>query len=65
MPNIDERHRCEVRYWLARGPDAFRAALPDMTRRRGAEAVKRLRDEVRQQYALGNRGERGEWKEAA
>ena len=65
-----ERHRCEVRWCIRMGADAFQAWFkgrgdaPSVAKARGSrEAAERLLRDVKQQARLGNTGQPGEWKE--
>lgn len=62
----EERHRCECREWMRRrlklGKDWLRGVLQDIERKRGAAACQRLRDDIAQQWKLGNRGDYGDWR---
>lgn len=68
-PTYEEeyRHRCEVRYVLARRcvNSAFaRAYLDKVEEKRGKEGRLRLERDARDQWARGNRGAVGDWREA-
>jgi hypothetical protein len=61
-----ERLRCEVRYVLAlRAEDRQKALdyLDLVEKKRGTEAREALENGVRQQWALGNTGKWGDWRE--
>lgn len=69
---IDEqhRHRCEVRMLLRlrgqRGREEAREWIEELAKRRGGqEAVEKLRADCTAQWQAGNRGEFGDWREAA
>ena len=55
------RHQCEVRFCLAKGFDWFQGYIRGVKQERGKEAARRLWDDVKQQHALGNKGEPGCW----
>lgn len=57
------RHQCEVRWCLRQGADWFRSYIQAVKQERGVEAARRLWEDVKQQHALGNRGEPGCWME--
>jgi hypothetical protein len=59
------RHQCEVRTVIRwRRDDRSRALnyLEDVRKKRGKEAGDRLENDVRDQWAKGNRGQEGDWK---
>lgn len=62
--------RCEVREWMRRrvkrgdaGAAWLRQVLEGIERTRGREAADRLREAIRTQWQLGNRGTAGDWRE--
>ena len=61
----NHRHRCEVRDALRRfqkgGRKALELYLALVEQKRGANAALRLRDDARDQYKKGNRGEPERW----
>lgn len=57
----DFRHRCEVRYVCGLGREA-NEYLDLVEKNRCKKSADVLRDAARQQYRLGNRGERGDWR---
>lgn len=71
MPEEQRRHRCEVTEWIkrrvAKGPEEGRkwlqGVLKDIERIRGKRAAERLRNDIAEQWKLGNRGEG--WREPA
>ena len=70
MSEEEYRHQCEVREWIkrrvAKGPPEGRGwlahVLAAIEKRRGKEAAERLRNDIRQQWTLGNRGDFGDWR---
>lgn len=61
----DNRQKCEVRHVLkmrTKSQESALAYIEKVTARRGKEAGWKLRDDCRQQWGLGNRGEWGSWK---
>lgn len=60
------RHCCEVREWLRRGANQDKGwlvlLLQDIAKKRGRAAAERLRDDFREQWQRGNRGELGDWR---
>jgi hypothetical protein len=62
------RHRCETRQLLAwraqRGKEWLREFLSGIERKRGPAAADRLRYDIAEQWKLGSRGERGDWRQA-
>jgi hypothetical protein len=69
---VDEqwRHECEVREWIRRrtekGPEQGRSwlatVLESIGKKRGADAAERLRNDITNQWRLGNRGQFGDWR---
>jgi hypothetical protein len=63
----EHRHRSEVRYWIGRrvenGKEWLRGTLEDIERRRGRAAANRLRYDIAAEWAAGNRGEPGDWRQ--
>jgi hypothetical protein len=63
----ENRHRCEVRFWIGRrvenGKEWLRGTLEDIERRRGRAAANRLRYDIAAEWAAGNRGEHGDWSQ--
>lgn len=62
------RHQCEVRHFLnmriKQGREAVTTQLSGIETRRGTVACKQLKDDINQQWQLGNRGEYGVWFQA-
>ena len=60
------RHQCEVRYVLRFrveiGPDWRDAYLDKVERARGKAAADKLRQDCADQWALGSRGAKGDWR---
>ncbi len=67
MDNSEEhRHRCEVRQVLEWGAEDRSKALEylsNVRKRRNDVAADKLEKDVRAQWALGNRGLEGDWRE--
>ena len=66
MENIEqERHRCEVRYVLQLRVQDRNKAMEylSLVREKRKEKAKKLEDDCKVQWNLGNRGEKGEWYE--
>jgi hypothetical protein len=60
----EHRHRCEVRWCIAKGFAWFQDYIAGVAKaRRSAEPAKRIWDDVKQQAAAGNKGLAGEWIE--
>ena len=61
------RHQCEVRTCLRlsneKGKKALRDYLDGCLSRRGQYATDLLKQDIAEQWKLGNRGEDGEWRE--
>lgn len=61
----EHRHRCEVRsvlrWRVSDGGDWVREWLAGVAKARGQAAADRLRDDARDQWAKGSRGEPGVW----
>lgn len=55
------RHQCEVRWCLRQGFEWCLRYIRGVKQERGADAARRLWQDVRMQHALGNRGEPGCW----
>lgn len=65
---MKDRFQCEVRYLLKiRTESQARASeyLERVERARGKPEADRLRQEARQQWQLGNRGDWDDWRERA
>lgn len=63
LSNEGHRHRCEVRYvlaWMKRDPDGARQYL-DQVRKASARGTQLVQD-CSWQWALGNRGRKGDWR---
>ena len=60
-----EMHRCEVRDAIAKfvkgGRKALELYVAKVEQKRGSASAARLRDDARDQYKKGNRGEYGNW----
>lgn len=58
-------HRCEVRDAIAKfvkgGRKALELYVAMVEQKRGSASAARLRDDARDQYKKGNRGEYGNW----
>lgn len=67
MDNSEEhRHRCEVRQvlqWRAEDRSKALEYLSNVRKRRGDVAADKLEKDVRKQWAAGNRGVWGDWRE--
>ena len=66
MENLEqERHRCEVRYVLQLRVQDRNKAMEylSLVREKRKEKAKQLEDDCRKQWELGNRGEKGDWRE--
>ena len=61
----DERHRAEVRYVLQLRVQDRNKAMEylSLVREKRKEKAKKLEDDCKVQWNLGNRGEKGEWYE--
>ena len=61
----DERHRAEVRYVLKLRVQDRNKAMEylSLVREKRKEKAKQLEDDCRKQWELGNRGDKGEWRE--
>ena len=57
------RHRSEVR-WCCAHPSRVAEYVADVRRKRGDESADRLLADSRSQWAAGNRGRPGEWRDA-
>lgn len=57
------RHRCEVRWCLSRGRDAFDLYKVEVAKKRGDAAAAAMIRAVNIQAAAGNRGEWGDWRD--
>jgi hypothetical protein len=68
----EQRHQCETRDWIRRraqkdpqrGREWLGDVLRDIEKRRGREAAERLKRDISEQWARGNRGAPGDWREA-
>ena len=62
----NHRHRSEVRDVIRKfqngGRKALELYLALVKQKRGANAALRLRDDAREQYKKGNRGDSGDWR---
>ena len=60
-----ERHRCEVRYVLQLRVQDRNKAMEylSLVREKRKEKAKQLEDDCRKQWELGNRGDKGDWRE--
>ena len=66
MENLEqERHRCEVRYVLQLRVQDRNKAMEylSLVREKRKEKAKQLEDDCRKQWELGNRGDKGDWRE--
>ena len=66
MENLEqELHRCEVRQVLRWRVEDRNKALEylSLVREKRKEKAKQLEDDCRKQWELGNRGEKGDWRE--
>jgi hypothetical protein len=63
----EHRHRCEAREWMRRraGKDKewLRDVLDEIERSRGKLASERLRRDIKDQWARGNRGAPADWRQ--
>ena len=61
----DERHKAEVRYVLQLRVQDRNKAMEylSLVREKRKEKAKKLEDDCKVQWNLGNRGEKGEWYE--
>ena len=60
-----ERHRCEVRQvlaWRAADRDSALKYLSVVRQKRGNQAADQLEVDCRREWALGNRGKKGDWR---
>ena len=66
IDDATELFRCECREFLRlmakSGVDAVDARIAKIEERRGTEAAERLRRTCSEQWRLGNRGEKGDWR---
>lgn len=66
IDDATELFRCECRELLRlmakSGVDAVDARIAKIEERRGAAAAERLRRTCSEQWRLGNRGEKGDWR---
>ena len=59
------RHQCEVRAvlaWRAADRDSALKYLSVVRQKRGNQAADQLEVDCKQQWALGNRGKKGDWR---
>jgi hypothetical protein len=61
----DERHKAEVRYVLQLRMQDRNKAMEylSLVREKRKEKAKQLEDDCRKQWELGNRGDKGDWRE--
>lgn len=62
----DHRHRCEVRQvlrWRAENRDKAVSYLQLVRQKRDEAAANKLEKDTREQWAKGNRGIKGDWRE--
>lgn len=62
----EERHRCEVRQvlrWRTENRDKAVSYLAAVRQKRSEAAATKLERDTREQWAKGNRGIEGEWRE--
>lgn len=60
-----ERHRCEVRQvlaWRTADRDSALRYLSVVRQKRGHQAADQLEADCKQQWGLGNRGKKGDWR---
>lgn len=60
-----ERHRCEVRQvlaWRTVDRDSALRYLSVVRQKRGHQAADQLEADCRREWALGNRGKKGDWR---
>ena len=61
-----ERHECEVRDVLLKfkkkGRKGLELYIAMVEQKRGSHAANRLREDCREQFKKGNRGDKGDWK---
>ncbi len=61
-----QRHRCEVREWIARGigrdKEWLAEVMKSVSKQRGKPAAERLWRDIKEQWSRGNRGEYGDWR---
>ena len=66
MENLEqERHRCEVRQvlaWRAADRDSALRYLSVVRQKRGHQVADQLEADCRREWALGNRGKKGDWR---
>lgn len=66
MENLEqERHRCEVRQvlaWRTADRDSALKYLSVVRQKRGHEVADKLEADCRNEWALGNRGKKGDWR---
>lgn len=64
--SAEYRHQCEVRdiikKRLEHGSQWAHSHLAEIAKKRGARAAQLLMDDIKFQWAAGNRGEQGEWR---
>ena len=69
MTDEVERHRCEIRYILSEfakrncGTDRVNEYMKKIAEARGQVVADIMRNEARDQWAKGNRGAKGDWRE--
>ena len=59
------RHQCEVRAvlaWRTADRDSALRYLSVVRQKRGNQAADRLEADCRQQWSVGNRGKKGDWR---
>lgn len=64
MNDEQERHRCEVRQVLRWRVEDRNKAIEylNLVKEKRKEKAKKLEDDCKYQWNLGNRGEKGDWK---
>ena len=65
MNDEEYRHQCEVRYVLQLRVQDRNKAMEylSLVREKRKEKAKKLEDDCRKQWELGNRGDKGDWRE--
>jgi hypothetical protein len=67
MNDEEHRHQCEVRYVLQLRVQDRNKAMEylSLVREKRKEKAKQLEDDCRKQWELGNRGDKGDYKNGA
>lgn len=63
MNGWEHRHQCEVRYVLAIRATNRDEAMKYLSLVQEKRNAKQLIDDCKKQWELGNRGEKGDWRE--